>query len=227
MRKSFMFYLNWKTQLDILSDKELRRFIYNLISWHQDENVELNTKTDLLVWNGVLPALEVNDDKWNSRADKSRENGKRGGRPKKEITQETQQVISEPKKPVNSKLLNDNSEKVTEKGKEINVEGKLKNEKSKMLKEEGEMEEVNGKQVIDNTNKNNGESISTFLRREINNCISILDNEFSHLPYLKSFANPEGIKELSNHLDDDELVKVKPLIEKLSDFKFKLRGNYE
>lgn len=214
MRKSFMFYLNWKTQLDILSDKELRRFINNLISWHQDENVELKTKTDSLVWNGVLPALEVNDDKWNSRADKSRENGKLGGRPPKEITQETKQVISEPKKPVNSKLLIDNSEMEIEKGKEVNVESELKI--------------VNGQMSTGNQIKNSGESISSFLKREIDNCNSILDSDYSNFPFLKSMANPSGIKELNFHIEDEkEVERIKQVLEKLSDFKFKLRGNYD
>jgi len=209
-----MFYLNWKTQLDILSDKELRRFINNLISWHQDENVELKTKTDSLVWNGVLPALEVNDDKWNSRADKSRENGKLGGRPPKEITQETKQVISEPKKPVNSKLLIDNSEMEIEKGKEVNVESELKI--------------VNGQMSTRNQIKNSGESISSFLKREIDNCNSILDSDYSNFPFLKSMANPSGIKELNFHIEDEkEVERIKQVLEKLSDFKFKLRGNYD
>lgn len=209
-----MFYLNWKSQLDILSDKELRRFINNLIDWHQGENVELKTKTDLLVWNGVLPALEVNDDKWNSRADKSRENGKLGGRPKKEITQETQQVISKPKKPVNSKWLNDNGEMETEKGKEVNVESKLKN--------------GNGQMITGNYINTNGESISNYLKREIDSCNSILDSEFSIFPFLKSMANPQGINELYYHIDDEKMLeRIKPVLEKLSDFKFKLRGNYD
>jgi len=209
-----MFYLNWKTQLDILSDKELRRFINNLISWHQDENVELKTKSDSLVWSGVLPALEVNDDKWNSRADKSRENGKLGGRPPKEITQETKQVISEPKKPVNSKLLIDNSKMEIEKGKEVNVES--------------ELTIVNGQISTGNQINNSGESISTFLKREIDNCNSILNTEFSNFPFLKSMANPQGIKELYHHLDDEKMLeRIKPVLEKLSDFKFKLRGNYD
>ena len=200
--------------MDILSDKELRRFINNLIDWHQGENVELKTKTDLLVWNGVLPALEVNDDKWNSRADKSRENGKLGGRPKKEITQETQQVISKPKKPVNSKWLNDNGEMETEKGKEVNVESKLKN--------------GNGQMITGNYINTNGESISNYLKREIDSCNSILDSEFSIFPFLKSMANPQGINELYYHIDDEKMLeRIKPVLEKLSDFKFKLRGNYD
>ncbi len=214
MRKSFMFYLNWKSQLDILTDKELRRFINNLISWHQDESVELKTKTDLLVWNGVIPALKVNDDKWNSRADKSRENGKLGGRPKKEITQETQQVISKPKEPVNSKWLIDNGEMEIEKGKKISVESKLVN--------------GNGQNITGNNINTNGESISTYLKREIDSCNSILDTEFSNFPFLKSMANPQGIKELYHHLDDEKILEqVKPVLEKLSDSKFKLRGNYD
>ena len=214
MRKSFMFYLNWKTQLDILSDKELRRFINNLISWHQDENVELKTKSDLLVWNGVLPALEVNDDKWNSRANKSRENGKLGGRPPKEITQETKQVISEPKKPVNSKLLIDNSEMEIEKGKEVNVES--------------ELTIVNGQMSTGNQINNSGESISTFLKREIDNCNSILDSDYSNYTFLKSMANPSGIKELNFHIEDEkELERIKSILVKLSELKYKLRGNYD
>jgi hypothetical protein len=209
-----MFYLNWKTQLDILSDKELRRFINNLISWHQDENVELKTKSDLLVWNGVLPALEVNDDKWNSRANKSRENGKLGGRPPKEITQETKQVISEPKKPVNSKLLIDNSEMEIEKGKEVNVES--------------ELTIVNGQMSTGNQINNSGESISTFLKREIDNCNSILDSDYSNYTFLKSMANPSGIKELNFHIEDEkELERIKSILVKLSELKYKLRGNYD
>ena len=64
-----MFYLSWETQLDVLSDKEHRRFINNLIKWHQNEDVELKSKFDKLVWNGILPALEVNNDKWNAKAE--------------------------------------------------------------------------------------------------------------------------------------------------------------
>lgn len=104
-----MFYLSWQTQLEVLSDKELRRFINNLIAWHEGKEVDLKSKADSLIWNGVLPALKVNDDKWQTSADRSRENGKLGGRPPKETTQKTQRVIL---KPDNSKLLNGNSKEV-------------------------------------------------------------------------------------------------------------------
>ena len=213
-RGSFYFYLNWKTQIDEMTNEELRRFIDNLISWHQGGEISLPNREDKFIWNGVLPGLEANEKKYVASSGDSRENGRLGGRPKKEITQESQQVILKPMEPVNSKLLIDNSEMETEKGKEVNVESELKI--------------VNGQMSTGNQINNSGESISTFLKREIDNCNSILDTEFSNFPFLKSMANPQGIKELYHHLDDEKMLeRIKPVLEKLSDFKFKLRGNYD
>ncbi len=132
-RLSFVFYLSWKTQIDEMNDEELRRFIENLITWHQGGEVSLPTREDRFIWNGVLPALEVNDKRYVERAGASRENGKLGGRPPKVgKTQITQQVIKEPKKPVKSKENIDNSEKLKSKESivdrlEENVEGELNN----------------------------------------------------------------------------------------------------
>ena len=50
---SFMFYLNWKDQIDELDDQELRRLINNLISYHNGEEVVLETKIYKLVWQGI------------------------------------------------------------------------------------------------------------------------------------------------------------------------------
>ena len=131
-RLSFVFYLSWKTQIDEMNDEELRRFIDNLIKWHQGGDVSLPTREDRFIWNGVLPALESNEKKYVERAGASRENGKLGGRPPKvEKTQLTQQVIKEPKKPVKSKKLNVESEK-------LNNKGKVLNEDSEQGKVEGE-----------------------------------------------------------------------------------------
>lgn len=132
-RLSFVFYLSWKTQIDEMNDEELRRFIENLITWHQGGEVSLPTREDRFIWNGVLPALEVNDKRYVERAGASRENGKLGGRPPKvDKTQITQQVIKEPKKPVKSKENIDNSEKLKSKQSIVdrlqeNVEGELNN----------------------------------------------------------------------------------------------------
>jgi hypothetical protein len=80
---------------------------------------------------------------------------------------------------------------------------------------------------IVNPINNGGESMSTYLKREINICNQILDSEFSNFPFLKSMANPQGIKELYHHIDNEkELERIKPILEKLSGLKFKLSGNY-
>jgi hypothetical protein len=118
MRKNFQFYLNWRSQIDLLDDHELRRFINNLINWHEDLDVELITTADKLVWNGVLPGLKVNDAKWKEKAEKSRENGRSGGRPKSSLdaASKTQQVFQ---KPVNSKELTDNRKELIDNREEL------------------------------------------------------------------------------------------------------------
>lgn len=202
-----MFYLNWKSQLDVLSDKELRRFINNLISWHQDEEIELKTKTDLLVWNGVLPGLETNIKKYEESAERSRNNGKKSsGRPPKE--KETQRDILEPTKPDNSKLLIDNTKQITDNG--------------KIIIENREEEILNRKEV------NTGISQGEFLRSKIERSESILVDEYSHYPFLLSMANPTGIKELKNHIEKkEELDSITSLLKELSESRYKLRGNYD
>ena len=118
MRKSFQFYLNWRSQIDLLDDDGLRRFINNLINWHEDKDVELITIPDKLVWNGVLTGLQVNDAKWKEKAERSRENGRSGGRPRNIISAEskTQQVFE---KPVNSKELIVNGKEIIDNREEL------------------------------------------------------------------------------------------------------------
>ena len=125
-KKSFLFYQSWKTQIDILDDSELRKFINNLLSYHDGGEVVLESKEDKLLWNGVLPALEVNNLKYQKTIERNRENGKKGGRPKKvaaesekpngfiENPNETDGFIEKPKKPDNSKKIIDNSKKEIE-----------------------------------------------------------------------------------------------------------------
>jgi hypothetical protein len=210
-----MFYINWKSQLDVLSDKELRRFVNKLISWHQDGKIELKTKTDLLVWNGVLPGLEVNNEKWNTRAETSRENGKKsnGRPPKPELTQ---QVIEKPTKPVNSKKLNVESKTVKGNGKE-------KIDKSEMLNDN-----VNKQDISSIKLSSEGQSITSYYRNNINRIESELKTRYPHLPFLLTMANPTGIKELRNHIDEkDDLEYISSLLKELTESKYKLRGRYD
>ena len=122
-KKSFLFYQSWKTQIDILDDSELRKFINNLLSYHDGGEVVLESKYDKLLWNGVLPGLEVNNLKYQKTIERNRENGKKGGRPKKvaaesekpngfiENLYKTDGFKEKPKKPDNSKVEIDNSKR--------------------------------------------------------------------------------------------------------------------
>ncbi len=193
-----------------LSDEELRRFINNLISWHQDEPIELTTKSESAIWSLIEPSLLINDKKWNSRAGTSRENGKLGGRPKKEITQETQQVNEEPKKPVNSKKEIVNSEK------EI-VNSELKNVDSEM-----------GNQNSNLISKSTGISQFEFYRNKIENLENLLVDNFPQYPFLLTMANPVGIKELKNHIDNKkELEEITTILKDLASSKKTLLGRYD
>jgi len=121
---SFMFYLNWKDQIDELDDQELRRLINNLINYHKGEEVVLETKIDKLVWQGILPGLQANESKYAKRGEANRENGKLGGAPKgnqnasKEKT--TQINPEQPKQPDKREQVNDKSEMEIDNRKKLN-----------------------------------------------------------------------------------------------------------
>jgi len=140
-RTSFLFYLSWRTQINDMNDDELRRFINNLINWHEGEEIELPTREDRFIWNGVLPGLESNSDKYETQANANRENGKKGGRPRK--SKETQDNPNNPmgfsETQKSRKEINDNCEMT-------NVNGQMENDNCEMLNVngEGQLSNVNG-----------------------------------------------------------------------------------
>lgn len=204
-RLSFYFYCSWESQIDIMDDNELRRFIKNLINWHKGKELNLPNKTDKFIWQGVLPAIELNDKKWRQKAETSRENGRQGGRPnKKDNNQITQQVIIEPGKPVNSKEEMVNSELLRGNCEKEIVEGEL-------LRDNCEKEIVESKSETVPT----GQSTYSFFKNKIKKVEDEIINEFPQYPFLIDMANPSGIKELKNHIDNKvELDRItKKLVE--------------
>jgi len=140
-KKAFMFYMNWKNQIDILDDQELRRLINNLINYHLGNEIELQTKTDILVWQGILPGLEANRDKYDRKVLANRENGKMGGAPKGNGNARKEKNNPEqPKQPDKREMTNDNS--------------KMENEKSKM----GNDKEIQVNAGFSSINSNNSKS---------------------------------------------------------------------
>lgn len=134
-RKAFMFYLNWKKQIDELDDQELRRLINNLIKYHLGEDIDLPTKSDRLVWQGILPGLETNQDKYEKRVQANRENGKLGGAPKgnqNASKDKTTQINPEqPKQPDKREQINENRKMEIDNRKEVNENREQINENNK------------------------------------------------------------------------------------------------
>lgn len=133
-KKSFLFYLNWEEQVDLMNDVELRSFIKNLCRFANDEEVELKTREEKLCWLGILPALEINKVKYNKKVEANRENGKLGGAPvgnqnarKNETTQNNpNNLIIEKREEIidNRKMTIEKSEKEKENRKELNETSK-------------------------------------------------------------------------------------------------------
>ena len=223
-KKSFLFYQSWKTQIDILDDSELRKFINNLISYHDDGEVVLESKEDKLLWNGVLPALEVNNLKYQKTIERNRENGKKGGRPKKvaaesekpngfiENLYKTDGFKEKPKKPDNSKVEIDNS-----KGE---IDNSIKTTGNRELNTENckdvivETEEVNEyqQQVFDN-----------WKNSSIKKLKDIIQKKYPGYPQLLLITSQEEIVENRKKVPDHIWNKVENDIKEIIEVNNKLR----
>lgn len=223
-KKSFLFYHSWKNQIDILDDSELRKFINNLISYHDDGEVVLESKEDKLLWNGVLPALEVNKLKYDKTIERNRENGKKGGRPRKESTDqlienhgETEGIIQKPKKPngfIEKPKKPDNS-------KEINDNSKLEIGNSKKIKEYSEKNTVNGQNGNVETqeiNEYQQQMFDNWRNTTLKKFKDSIQSRYPRYPELLSITTEEEIietcKKIPNHIWNNvgkeitEMVKV-------------------
>jgi len=106
-----------------------------------DEEIELPTKIDRIVWNGILPGLETNKDKWDRKVQANRENGKLGGAPmgnQNASKEKTTQINPEqPKQPDKREKTNDNSKMEIENREELIDNTKLENETDKTKNQTG------------------------------------------------------------------------------------------
>ena len=184
-RLSFIFYNNWRDQLELMEDAQVRQFVYNLISWHKDEEIVLNTKLEQAVWHGVLPGLEANKKKWLAKAKASRKNGQLGGRPPKEKPKEPTGFSENPEN-----LLNDNSKEVSDNSKMLNDNGKKKIEKREELIENSKQTTGKSKLSMEEIEELVGDSekLKEYLDKRVGG-ILLLNNS------IQEQYNPENIGE--------------------------------
>jgi hypothetical protein len=138
-KKRFLFYLDWRKQMNIMTDKQLRRFINNLCDYTEGKDVDLPTKIEMAVWNGVVPSLKINQENYERKVKINQINGRLGGRPRKEEYQDNPNGFSN--NPEN--LINDNS-------KEISVKRKMENDNREEITEKSKMESDIWKRSIEN-----------------------------------------------------------------------------
>lgn len=94
-KKSFILYCDQRGIFDKLSDEQAGALIKHIFSYVNDENPEGDFITEL-AFEGIKTALKRDLKKYEGYIDKQRENGRKGGRPKK--TQKTQPFFKKPKK---------------------------------------------------------------------------------------------------------------------------------
>ena len=95
-KKSFVAYCDWLESFEELTDEEAGRLAKHLFRYVNDLNPEAPDKITKMCFIPIKQSLKRDLVKYEERADRARENGAKGGRPK---TKKTQSVISEPKKP--------------------------------------------------------------------------------------------------------------------------------
>lgn len=100
-KKSIVVYADWINKFDKLTDEEAGRLIKHFFYYVNDLNPKPVDRLTELMFVDIEQQLKRDLKKWEERAERSRENGLKGGRPtkNKDEPKETQQVISEPRKP--------------------------------------------------------------------------------------------------------------------------------
>jgi len=125
MKKSFVLYCDTYDTLQHLSDEQLGK-LTRMIFEYQISGITPETNNPLFIaFSFIKSSLDRDCVKYEERAERSRENGVKGGRPKKnqvgkKETQKTQRVISEPKKPDSDSVSVSDSVNVSENDKKEN-----------------------------------------------------------------------------------------------------------
>lgn len=99
-KKSIVVYADWIKKFETLDDDEAGRLIKHFFRYVNDLNPVAPDRITEISFIDIESCLKRDLVKWEKRAERSRENGKSGGRPpSQEKPKETQQVILKPEKP--------------------------------------------------------------------------------------------------------------------------------
>lgn len=108
-KKKVVVYTDWLKNFEDLTDEELGKLMRHFFQYVNDLNPILEDRLLKIAWKPIENTLKRDLQKWETYVDKQRENGQKGGRPKK--TQKTQAFKNKPKKAVSDSVsvsVNDN-----------------------------------------------------------------------------------------------------------------------
>jgi hypothetical protein len=88
MKKSILIYADWEEDISIMTPDECHNFMMNIFRNARGEKPYLRNRTEEMHWLQIRRILEINKDKYEKRAQRSRDNGKKGGRPQNSNEQE-------------------------------------------------------------------------------------------------------------------------------------------
>ena len=100
-KKSFILYCDQQGIFNQLPDEIAGRLIKHIFAYVNDESPTTDELIINIAFEPIKQQLKRDLQKYQQLGDKQRDNGAKGGRPKKaNQTQETQAFISKPKKPI-------------------------------------------------------------------------------------------------------------------------------
>lgn len=107
-KKSFVAYCEWLESFEELSDEEAGKLVKHLFRYVNDLNPEPPDKLTKVMFIPIKQSLKRDLVKYEERAERSRENGKRGGRPSKEEPKKPSGFFQNPEEPKKPDSVNDN-----------------------------------------------------------------------------------------------------------------------
>ncbi len=93
-RKAFLLYHDWEEQLDMLTEKELAAVVMAAMRYSKRGILQQLERTEQLAFLPIKQQIERDSEKYERRSAANKENGKKGGRPKKVSVAAAEQVAS-------------------------------------------------------------------------------------------------------------------------------------
>ena len=100
MKDSFIIFTEYKEQFDMLTDEQAGVLIKAIFCYTTDGKLPEMDSITKMAFSFIRAALDRSDDKYQKKIEANKENGKLGGRPRKDTLEKTQtKTQNNPKNP--------------------------------------------------------------------------------------------------------------------------------